>query len=638
MKTRSRILTLFFLIQLPLTLFGAKPPEISTKDVLETLQQMMEAHVSCKELSPALVKRAVENYIHDLDPSKIYFLNHEIALWLEPTEHLLLEICKAIQGGDFSHFSQIHDLMVSAIKRRGLLEKANDSVLTQEPSLVAFKNLSWAQTDQELALRLLQIKTLQLNAAKKLGEESQDKILLRIEKNRSAREEEILAANDLEREKLLLSYVLKAFAGSFDAHTAYFTPTEASQFMIQVQQRLFGIGAQLRDDLNGFTVMKIIEGGPASRNTGLKVNDRIIAINSEPVVGLEITEAVDLIRGEAGTIVLLTVLRPSANGEEKVEIEITRGEVVIKEARIESKIVPFGDGVIAHLALHAFYQDPQHNSSADLFEEIRKIQNENSIKGIILDLRFNAGGILPQAVAVTGLFITKGIVCSIKDNFGAIEHLRDVDGKTVYDGPLIVLTSKASASASEIVAQTLQDYGRAIIVGDEHTYGKGTFQTFTLDGSNKVSPKGEFKVTRGKYYTVSGKSPQLVGVKPHIVVPGFYSFAEIGEKHSKNALENDSIPENFNDDLSDIPPCQRDQISWLYRFNLQPKLKTFTRHLPILQKNSEMRLTQDPFYQKFLSELESEENDFDKFELFTKNDPQLNEAINIMKDLILLLK
>ena len=123
----------------------------------------------------------------------------------------------------------------------------------------------------------------------------------------------------------------------------------------------------------------------------------------------------------------MTVLRPEEEKEEKHKIELIRGEVLIQEARIVSKTVPFGDGVIAHISLHAFYQDPQHCSSADLYEEMSKIQKEQPLKGVILDLRYNAGGVLPQAVAVTGLFITKGIVCSIKDNQGHIEHLRDIE-------------------------------------------------------------------------------------------------------------------------------------------------------------------------------------------------------------------
>jgi len=632
---------LFLAIFFVFSLEAAKLPEITPQDVVETLQTMMEAHVACKEINASLVKKTLEHFLEELDPTKTYLLKSEIKPWAEPSDDLCETISQKMREGDFSHFKQIHSLMLNAIQRRQVLEKQQaDTPLPQHVLVSEIKDMDWAVSENDLAERLLKIKSLQVTAAEKFDSDAREKILLRIAKHRTLREEELAVLTESDREKLILTFVLKACASSFDAHTAYFTPWEATQFVIQLQQRLFGIGAQLRDDLNGFTVVKIIEGGPASRNTGLKENDRIIAIDGEPVVGLEITEAVEHVRGEEGTAVSLTVLRPVGDKEEMLEIEIIRGEVVIKEARIESKSIPFGDGVIAHISLHSFYQDPLHSSAFDLFEEIQKIQKDHTIKGLILDLRSNTGGILPQAVAVTGLFITKGIVCSIKDNYGLIEHLRDIDSRTAYDGPLIVLTSKASASASEIVAQTLQDYGRAILVGDEHTYGKGTFQTFTLDSSNagKVNPKGEFKVTRGKYYTVSGKSPQLIGVTPDIIVPGFYSTADIGERHAKNPLENDSINENFNDDLSDVPPMKRDQISWLYRFNLQPKLKNFTRHLATLQKNSKSRVENEQYYQSFLSLLNENEVKQELAEVYTKMDPQLHETINIMKDLILLMK
>lgn len=641
---RLRMLRIFFPLFLLLlsSLQGAKLPNLSPSDVAETLGQMMDAHVACKKLSYPVIKRALELYLEEIDPTKTYLLKSEIGKWTDPSEDLLEEMRVAIESQDFSHFHQIHAQILPAIARRQRIETKHASVsLPIGVSVKEFKDLDWAESETELATRLLKIKSLQTAAAEKLDLDSKERALKRIEKRRFAHEEDLTATDENEIEKLVLSYVLKAFASAFDAHTSYFTPAEATQFMIQVQQRLFGIGAQLRDDLNGFSIVKIIEGGPASRDTGLRANDRVIAINGEPVVGLEITEAVELIRGEEGTKVNLTVLREDGEGKEtKHEITIIRGEVVIKDARITSKTIPFGDGVIAHISLHAFYQDPQHSSSADLQQEINRIQKEAPIKGVILDLRSNSGGVLPQAVAVTGLFITKGIVCSIKDNHGHIEHLRDIDGRVSYDGPLIVLTSKASASASEIVAQTLQDYGRAIVVGDEHTYGKGTFQTFTLDAgqSGKVNPKGEFKVTRGRYYTVSGKSPQLVGVKPDIVVPGVYSKLEVGEQYAKYPLENDSIPENFHDDLSDIPAIQRDQISWLYRFNLQTKLKTYSRHLTTLQENSTKRIEQDLLYQNFLEQLASEDLDKFKNDLLIKNDPQLAETVNIMKDLILLLK
>jgi len=629
---------IFQLLTLVTLLTGAKLPEINSSDVRSILKQIMESHASHKELTSLLVSRAIDSYLEEVDPTRCYFLKSEVECWqgLENYDALL----KQINRGDFSFFRQIQEKLLLAIQRRERLEKLVDSSpLPEKVSIDEFTDLAWAESEEALVERLAKVRSLQMEAAEKLDPEAKEKIWQRITKRRLVKEEEICQASPSEMEKQMLSNVLKSFAHSLDGHTSYFTPGEATQFMIQVQQRLFGIGAQLRDDLNGFSVVKIIEGGPASQNTGLKVGDRIIAIDGEPVVGFEITAAVELIRGEEGTLVNLTVLRPKGEDEEKLVIPITRGEVVIQEARIESHTYPFGDGVIAHIALHAFYQDPSHSSCADIYEELAQIKRENKLKGVVLDLRSNSGGILPQAVAVTGLFISKGIVCSVKDNNGHIEHLRNIDGKIAYDGPLVVLTSRLSASAAEIVAQTLQDYGRAIIVGDETTYGKGTFQTFTLDArsNGKVNSKGEYKVTRGRYYTVSGKSPQLVGVASDIVVPGPYSQLEIGERFAKYPLENDAIAENFDDNLEDIPSKQRDQISWLYHYNLQPRVKTYSRFIPILKENSQKRIENDRFYQSFLSSLEETNPSAEKIELFVKGDPQLIEAINITKDLILLL-
>lgn len=623
------------------SLFGAKLPEIRPADALETMHQILDAHVTHKSLSSAIVQRIIECYLEELDPSKTYFIHSDIQGWLSIPEPELEKIQRAIEKEDFSVFHSIHHQMEKAISRRTRLNQRIATLPCPEKvSSDEFKKLEWATSEHELLDRLVKIHALQKNVVEKLDPETREKALQRIDKRRLTREEELGSSSIREKEKLILTLTLKAFASSLDTHTAYFTPAEAAQFMIQLQQRLFGIGVQLRDDLNGFTIAKIIEGGPAAR-TSLKENDRIIAIDGEPVVGMDILDVVELIRGEEGSSVSLLVLRETNGVEEKLDIPIPRGEVVLKEARIDSHVIPYGDGVIAHIALHAFYQDPSYSSAGDVYEAVTNIRKEHKLKGVILDLRRNSGGVLPQAVAVTGLFITKGIVVSIKDNNGKIEHLRDVDGRTLWDGPLIVLTSKASASAAEIVAQTLQDYGRALIVGDTQTYGKGTFQTFTLDASHnsKVNPKGEYKVTRGRYYTVSGKSPQLEGVKPDITVPGIFSALEIGEHQSKYPLENDSIKENFQDDLSDIPSYQRDQLSWLYRFNLQTCLKIYTQCLPTLKKNSELRIQEDPFYQNFLKSVEDmEEIDSSTLELYAQADLQLKETIHIMKDLIVLLK
>lgn len=242
---------------------------------------------------------------------------------------------------------------------------------------------------------------------------------------------------------------------------------------------------------------------------------------------------------------------------------------------------------------------------------------------------------------MTGLFITKGIIVSIKDDAGNVQHLRELDGKTSWDGPLLVLINRASASASEIVAQTLQDYGRGIVVGDDHSYGKGSFQTFTLSSAKNgsVNPQGEYKVTRGRYYTVSGKSPQLHGVISDVVVPGPLSEVEIGEQYAKYPLEGDQIKENFNDDLSDIPFFQRDKVRMLYKFDLQPKLDIYTKFVAPLKKNSEQRVSNNRNYQNFIKELKKKNFDEEEDpELYGQNDLQLNESLNVMKDLILFMQ
>jgi carboxyl-terminal processing protease len=366
----------------------------------------------------------------------------------------------------------------------------------------------------------------------------------------------------------------------------------------------------------------------------IKINDKIIAVDGEPVVGLDITEAVELIRGEKGTSVLLTFLRDG----EMMELELVRGEVLLEDSRLETEVEAYGDGQIAMLRLFSFYQDPKFSSAQDMQKALDQIKKDNNLKGVIVDLRGNAGGFLTQAVAVTGLFINTGIVVSVKDNSGKLQHLRREEGKASWDGPLVILVNRASASAAEIVAQTLQDYGRAIVVGDDHTFGKGSFQTFTLDPSNtpKVNPQGEFKVTRGRYYTVSGKSPQLQGVHSDIVVPGILSQVEIGEEFAKFPLASDEIEPHFDDDLSDLSAFQRLQLRSQYRKNLQPRLATYAPYIDLLKKNSKLRIEGNKNYQAFLTEIEKKNFDAPEVDLFGQGDLQYLEAMNIMKDLLYL--
>ncbi len=648
MKSIQKLLVIALLLYMGLHVnLWAKLPSIDPHKTTLKIHEILKYHASYKELNPELVRRLLQLYLEELDPTKTYFIKSDIQQWLEPSDELVQKVLDDYNKEDYSVFFQIHEAMIKAIQNRRQLEKQiHAEELPSHVNPSEFKDMKWAENHQELLTRLMRLRALQISTASKLNEELKEQSLHRIEKRQIKEEEEILNSDSTYRQQFVLNNVLKATASSLDAHTAYFTPDEASQFMINVQQRLFGIGAQLRDDLNGFTVTKLIEGGPAANGKDLKLKDRIIAVNGEPVVGMDITDAVELIRGAENTPVTLTVIRqvPDADGvnhEKKLDIVVKRAEVVLKETRYDSAIEPFGDGVIAYLRLYSFYQDPEHSSAEDLSKEFDKIKQKYKVKGVILDLRNNSGGMLSQAVSVTGLFITKGIVVSIKDETGRVQHLRDIDETSVWDGPLVVLINRASASAAEIVAQTLQDYGRALIVGDDHSYGKGSFQTFTLNTtSNQVNPEGEYKVTRGRYYTVSGRTPQLTGVISDIVVPGALSESEIGEKFTKFPLANDHISENFDDDLSDIPYFQRQRAKLLYKFNLQPKRQFEPKLVEQLKSNSELRIENSKGYKAFLEELKKKDKEIveeeESTQSFGQSDFQLTEAYNVLKDLIIL--
>lgn len=637
---------IFLQVFLGVVVLEARLPEIGAADAKKKFDEIMQGHASHKKLTAPIAKRIVSNYLNELDPTKTYFLHAEIEPWLEPTDRLLEKILRDYESHNFEEFRKIHETLVKAVDRRRRLEKEIDvENLPQDVKIEEFKDLIWLETEEELLVRLERIKALQLEAAAKLEGEMKERSLQRIAKRRTKLEEEILQKDPILRERYILAHFLKAAAQGLDSQTLYFTPYEAQQFMIGMQQRMFGIGAQLRDDLNGFTVMKIVEGSPAAKLKVLKEKDRIVAVDGEPVVGMDIIDAVGLIRGTEGTPVTLTIIRQVKEGEEvkeeKLDVTLVRGEVVLKEARYEEWVEPFGDGVISYLRLFTFYEDPDSSSAKDLRRVLKRMQEEHRVLGVVLDLRSNAGGLLTEAVELTGLFITKGVVVSIKDASGRVQHLRDTDGEMLWGGPLVILVDRGSASAAEIVAQTLKDYGRALIVGDETTYGKGSFQTFTLLPSNtgEVNPQGEYKVTRGRYYTVSGTTPQLNGVESDMVVPGYLSEAEIGERYAKYPLESDRISASFDDDLSDLKIFQRERMRAFYKPGIQKREVTYEPYKDSLAQNSAFRLNENKNYQAFLKELKKKGADDEEAESepFGQNDLQLNEAMSIMKDLILMM-
>ena len=327
---------------------------------------------------------------------------------------------------------------------------------------------------------------------------------------------------------------------------------------------LIGIGATLQSKDGYCKIMELVPGGPAARSGLLKSGDRIVGVAQKEgneftdLIDLPLSQTVDLIRGKKGTHVYLNIIPgDAADDSARKTITLVRDEIKLEDQQAKAQIIdlPAGDRTqrIGVINLSAFYAGEGNaksgptSATTDVTRIIGKLKQEN-VTGIILDLRLNGGGSLQEAIDLTGLFIPSGPVVQTRNLEGRLEIGSDSDGKVAYDGPLVVLTSRFSASASEIVAGALQDYGRAVIVGDTSTFGKGTVQTVIPLGrimqSQGIVPgtdPGALKVTISKFYRPSGKSTQLEGVKADIVVPSLTDQPEIGESDLGNPLPWDTI-------------------------------------------------------------------------------------------------
>jgi len=366
-------------------------------------------------------------------------------------------------------------------------------------------------------------------------------------------------------DKAVLEIYLNALAQIYDPHSDYMGPEQLKSFEIGMNLSLTGIGATLQSEDGYCKIKELVPGGPAARSGLLLNGDRIVGVSQKKdgeftdLIDLPLSQAVELIRGKKGTSVFLNIIPAAATDESaRKTITIVREEIKLEDQQAKAQIIdlPAGDKTqrIGVIDLPAFYagegdgKGAPTSATADVTRIVTKLKQE-SVTGIILDLRRNGGGSLQEAIDLTGLFIPSGPVVQTRNLEGRLEIGKDRDGDVAYDGPLVVLTSRFSASASEIVAGALQDYGRAVIVGDTSTFGKGTVQTIIpldriMQGEGIVpgSDPGALKVTISKFYRPSGKSTQLEGVKADIVIPSLTDLPEIGESDLGNPLPWDTVP------------------------------------------------------------------------------------------------
>ncbi len=355
-------------------------------------------------------------------------------------------------------------------------------------------------------------------------------------------------------EQDLLSLYFNSMTGYYGPHTGYFPPKDKENFDIQISGKLEGIGAQLSQPNAYIKVVKIIAGSPCWKQGELEVGDKILKVaqgDGDPVdvVDMRLDKAIEMIRGKKGTEVRLTVKK--TDGSIKI-IPIIRDVIILEETFAKSAVIEntVTGKKTGYIYLPGFYADFKNKngrrSAGDVKKEIQKLKKEN-INGLILDLRNNGGGSLQDAIDIVGFFIKDGPVVQVKQRTGMPQILKDNDSDILYNNDLVIMVNEFSASASEITAAAIQDYNRGVIVGSEHTFGKGTVQRFLpfdrmVRGNENLKPLGDLKLTIQKFYRINGGATQLKGVSSDIVFPDAYAKMDMGEKDLDNPMPWDEIP------------------------------------------------------------------------------------------------
>ncbi len=573
--------------------------DLEDKDniLLQTLLGgIKQLHYSPESVDDAFSKQVFDLYLERLDGGRRWFTQDEVNT-LKTYES---SIDDAIVNPDYEFFDKSVEMKKAALVRaeamyKEILAKPFDFNINEEVELDGDKK-SFAKDEAELkeywrkALKYdvmtrlagkleKQAEAKEMGEVKKEDKDGKAKTAEAIEKEMKERKELLAkSTEDLEaesREKTLeryddwferlnqerrsdyMSNYLNSITNVFDPHTSYYLPKDKENFDINMSGTLEGIGARLQQGDEYTKVVSVIPGGPAWKGKELEVEDLIMKVTQggdsteEPldVTGLRLDDVVAKIRGKKGTEVILTVKR--VDGSIK-DISIVRDVVILDEGYAKSATLNYTDVVdnIGYIKLPRFYADFNRRGgrscAVDVAKEVDKLKAKN-VNGIILDLRNNGGGSLRDVVTMSGLFIEEGPIVQVKKRGRKAEILNDDDPEVQYDGPLIVMVNEFSASASEILAAALQDYGRAVIVGSNHTFGKGTVQRFfdldsAIRGNEEVKPLGEVKLTIQKFYRINGGSTQLKGVTPDIILPDNFTYIPTGEQDNEHAMEWTEIP------------------------------------------------------------------------------------------------
>jgi carboxyl-terminal processing protease len=528
------------------TLTCARIPELT--------RTFLHKHISFHYLNDELRGRVIDTYVKHIDPSKSFYLMAEVE---ELKTRFKKNILQDIREGNCSALNDIQKDLIRRYARteefvRQLVESETYEIDEDSILIIDSDKRSHPRTNEsreDLVTRLVHFQMSNYVSGDMELTEAKKKLVHRYE---------LMTKHTKERtEAEIYSTYLDAFASALDPHSNYVSRDALEDFKIQMGLSLEGIGVAL-SSRDGYSVVeKVIPGGAADSLGVIEPKDKIIAVaedGKEPVdiIDMDLRDVVRKIRGKRGTKVHLTILRQGEENE-RFRITIVRDKINLEEQaanlRFETVDIDGKSTKLAVLELPSFYggSNPGERQSSRDVEKLLKEADKAGAKGLVLDLSRNGGGLLPNSVDIAGFFIREGGVVAVKDTFSKVEVLRDRDAKIVYDGPMVVLTSRVSASASEIVAGAMKDYRRAIIVGDDHTFGKGTVQSMV----QLPEGLGALKVTTALFFRPGGKSTQHEGVAADIIVPSIFGTDDFGEMHQTYSLPIQSIPPFI--DASDRP-------------------------------------------------------------------------------------
>ena len=594
-------ISLFLMGENKLTLAKSEPISLNGRIVNGIIQRFVQLHYSKKEFDAEMSAKMLAQYLKILDPGRYYFLESDIRQYQKKAKSLHELIRQGNIELPLEIFTRFKTRLAERLQMLEEFQKERFDFSIDGKWEIDREKIRYPNHQKEARARW-RMKTkfdlLTLTLAGSSIEEAKETIFKRVRttwKNYSQ-----FTENDV------ISLYINALTSVYDPHSSYLAPQDLKNFDINIKLSLEGIGAVLRWE-DGYTVVtSIVPGGAAYRDRRLQVNDRIISVAEgkkpfESVVDMRLNDVVQLIRGERGTEVRIQVLRKTKDGFDTRTIEIIRDKIVLKDGESQSVIlepqVPRNPkdttniyampkkNKIGVIRLPSFYvdfngrnQNPLNykSSSRDVKNQLIEFANAK-VNGVILDLRKNGGGGLGEAISMSGLFIGKKSVVVVRQSLG-VEEIHHSSEKSIYDGPLVVLLDRYSASAAEILAGALKDHGRSIILGDRTTFGKGTVQNIVQ------LPKGlgALKVTIAQFYRVSGSSTQNKGVESDIVFPSLNNVIQIGESNLTHAL----------------PWKKISAISYEPSKNIQ-------RYLPELKSLSEQRIKNNQKFQEIEQDIEN---------------------------------